>query len=529
MTCCDSKRGPQVGRLRWIAGAAALLLASLTAPQATFAQSGKKADAEKKTTAAKPKAPHAAVKPDAAPKGDAPAGKPKTEAAPDAPTPSDAAPAVPKQSEAPPNPSESKPPEPSQAEVKPASTPAPAIPDAASAAQQDAKAKPANPTPNDIVRERYQGVPAQAQPAATAQAPAGIQAPAGTQAPAATPAPAGTPSPAETHGPADAVPTPTPSLAGSPQTRAPADGVAPAAADVKPPTGETATTTDTNQPAPAGGEALPPSVSPTTTPATTEQGGETPPATPQPAQAATCNRADFRIAIDVGHTETNYGAVSAHGKPEFEFNRTLAHDLVTKLWDRGFDKADILIQTDNDLPKRARELSSRRPNLMLSLHHDSVQDRFLKPEDLDGQKRMVTHDFRGYSIFVSRENVYRDDSERFAKLLGGEMLAQKTLKPTSHHHEQENRPIIDERLGVFQYDGLVVLKQTTAPAVLLESAVITNPEDEQKANDKAYRGHITDAIADAILKFCEAGAARLQPRAAPAPLPFTPDKPGGRK
>jgi N-acetylmuramoyl-L-alanine amidase len=295
---------------------------------------------------------------------------------------------------------------------------------------------------------------------------------------------------------------------------------------VKHPTGEPAAT---DSPAPAGGEVLPPSVSPTATPATTEQGGETPPASPQPAQAAACNRADFRIAIDVGHTETNFGAVSAHGKPEFEFNRQLAHDLATKLWSRGFDKADILIQLDNDLPRRARELSGRRPNLMLSLHHDSVQDRFLKPEMLDGQKRMVTHDFRGYSIFVSHDNIYRDDSERFAKLLGAEMLAQQTLKPTSHHHEQENRPIIDERLGVFQYDGLVVLKQTTAPAVLLESAVITNPEDEQKANDPAYRGHITDAIVEAITKFCEAGAARLQPRAVPVPAPSTPDKPGGRK
>jgi N-acetylmuramoyl-L-alanine amidase len=252
-------------------------------------------------------------------------------------------------------------------------------------------------------------------------------------------------------------------------------------------------------------------------------------AAPEPAVAA-CHRADFRIAIDVGHTETSYGAVSAHGKPEFDFNLRLARELVARLWSDGFQRAEMVIQTDNDLQKRARDLSSRRPNLMLSLHHDSVQDKYLKTAELDGQMRTFTDGFRGYSIFVSHDNIYRDDSDRFAKLLGGEMLAQG-LKPTFHHHEQENRPILDSQVGVFQYDGLVVLKQTTAPAVLLESAVITNPEDEAKADDPAYRNRITNAIVAAITRFCETAATRSQPRAtpAPAPKPAAADKPGGRK
>ena len=235
------------------------------------------------------------------------------------------------------------------------------------------------------------------------------------------------------------------------------------------------------------------------------------------AAPGACNRADFRIAIDVGHTETNFGAVSARGQHEYEFNRRLAHDLAAKLRSNAFGAADIVIQTDNDLPKRARDLSSRRPNLMLSLHHDSVQDKYLHTAELEGQMRTFTEGFRGYSIFVSHENIYPGDSERFARMLGGEMMAQG-LMPTFHHHEQENRPILDDKVGVFQYDGLVVLRQTTAPAVLLESAVITNPEDEAKANDPAYRNRITDAIVAAVAKFCEGGAARTQPRPM-APLP----------
>jgi N-acetylmuramoyl-L-alanine amidase len=247
-----------------------------------------------------------------------------------------------------------------------------------------------------------------------------------------------------------------------------------------------------------------------------------------PAPAA-CDRADFRMIIDVGHTETNYGAVSAHGKHEYDFNRRLAQELATRLWADGFARTEIVIQTDSDLSRRARDLSSRRPNLMLSLHHDSVQDKYLKTGELDGQIRTYTDGFRGYSIFVSRDNAYLDDSEQFARTLGGELLAQG-LKPTFHHHEQEHRPIYDPESGVFFFDLLAVLRQTTAPAVLLESAVITNPEDEAKADDPAYRKRITDAIVSAVVRFCDA---RAQSHAAapplPAPRPVSPEKSGLRK
>ena len=235
---------------------------------------------------------------------------------------------------------------------------------------------------------------------------------------------------------------------------------------------------------------------------------------------AVCDRADFHMIIDVGHTETKYGVVSAHGKPEYDFNRRLAQELASRLWADGFERTEVVIQTDSDLPRRARDLSSRKPNLMLSLHHDSVQDKYLKTGELDGQIRTYTEGFHGYSIFVSRDNAYLDDSERFAKMLGGALLAQG-LKPTFHHHEQENRPIYDPQAGVFFFDLLVVLRQTTAPAVLLESAVITNPEDEAKADDPAYRKKITDAIVSAINSFCDA---RARSRAAAPPKPVSPDK-----
>jgi N-acetylmuramoyl-L-alanine amidase len=256
-----------------------------------------------------------------------------------------------------------------------------------------------------------------------------------------------------------------------------------------------------------------------TGPARPPEGGVTgPDSAPGAAVAGACNRASFGVAIDVGHTAKNYGAMSARDVPEFTFNQRLANELLAKLQATGFAKADVVVQSDSDLIRRARDLSGRKPNLMLSLHHDSVQDQFLVKGELEGKQRTFTRkpDARGYSIFISRDNSRLEESKRFAKFLGNELL-KRGLKPTMHHHEPlpgENRPIFDERAGVFFYDHLVVLRQVTAPAVLLESAVITEPDDENRANDPAYRTKITDAIVAAIDQFCGVAIPRA-PKASP--------------
>lgn len=238
----------------------------------------------------------------------------------------------------------------------------------------------------------------------------------------------------------------------------------------------------------------------------------------QPAKAvtipSTCNSADFRVTIDVGHTVKNYGAMSARNKPEFAFNLRLANELLAKLQGAGFVKAEVVVQPDSDLSKRANDLNRRRPNLMLSLHHDSVQDKFLTTGELDGVKGVarsysIHPDAIGYSIFISRDNPRLEESKQFALLIGQE-LRKRDLKPTMHHNEPipgENRPIFDAKAGVFYYDLLVVLRQTTAPAVLLESAVITDPLDELNAEDPVYRAKITDAILAAVGQYCGATGA----------------------
>ena len=66
-------------------------------------------------------------------------------------------------------------------------------------------------------------------------------------------------------------------------------------------------------------------------------------------------RAAGTIAIDVGHYLEAPGVISAHGRPEFEFNRDLALDIDRQLQARG--RATQVIGADGlmrSLPARPR-------------------------------------------------------------------------------------------------------------------------------------------------------------------------------
>jgi N-acetylmuramoyl-L-alanine amidase len=226
-----------------------------------------------------------------------------------------------------------------------------------------------------------------------------------------------------------------------------------------------------------------------------------------------CDAAHFRIVLDVGHTAVKYGVASARGVPEFLFNKNLAEVILKHLRDAGFALTQVKVQEQGDLYTRARDLDSSHPDLILSLHHDGVQDRYLMQGPIDGVVHVYSEKFAGYSLFVSYDNPKRESSVRFARLLGAE-LKSRNHKFTMHHAEPisgENRPVVDGNVGVFRYDHLVVLRSVNSPAVLMESAVIVHPDDELNALNPAFQAEIGDSVVAAVRNYC----------ATQAPLPAT--------
>lgn len=219
-----------------------------------------------------------------------------------------------------------------------------------------------------------------------------------------------------------------------------------------------------------------------------------------------CHRDTFIVAVDIGHTRKAGGATSARGIAEYEFNNRMARLVVNRLTAAGYPNV-LLINDDGtvrDLRKRTAEANAVPVNLLLSIHHDSVQPHYLSSWEYHGKKLDYSDHFHGYSIFVSRKNGASDRSILFAGHLG-EALRAAEFTPTLHHAEQipgENREMLDTRQGIYLFDALTVLKTAEVPAVLLECGVIKHREEETALNDEKYRQRMADAIVTAIDNFC---------------------------
>ena len=212
-----------------------------------------------------------------------------------------------------------------------------------------------------------------------------------------------------------------------------------------------------------------------------------------------------RVAVDVGHTRDNPGEISARGRPEREFNLVLAQRLSSALAARGI--SSLLINPEGEamaLAERPRRAAEAGASLLISIHHDSVQDHYKSEWEWGGRHLFHADQFSGYGLFISGLNPAYDESLRVARKAGDRLLA-AGLRPSLHHAESipgEGRPLVDVARGIYRYDDLVVLKYAAIPALLVEAAIIVNRAEERKARDPAFQAKVAEALADAAQAHC---------------------------
>jgi N-acetylmuramoyl-L-alanine amidase len=245
--------------------------------------------------------------------------------------------------------------------------------------------------------------------------------------------------------------------------------------------------------------------------------GETASVSPATSKGPQCNPATFQVVVDVGHTAEKFGAKSARGAGEYEFNLRLAKLIEQDLLAAGFSKTMLMITTDwkrAGLATRAERANRLPADLFLSIHHDSVPDRFLEKWEYEGETRGYSDRFKGHSLFVSIDNGDYKGSVLFGKLLG-KQLKDRGLAYTPHYTEKfmgsRRRVLVDPETGVYRYDQLIVLKSTKMPAVLLEAGSIINRDEELLLAAPERQALISAAVTDAVKAFCAARAERSRP------------------
>ncbi len=205
------------------------------------------------------------------------------------------------------------------------------------------------------------------------------------------------------------------------------------------------------------------------------------------------------IIIDIGHTVEKPGVISARGNPEILFNYLTGIVISKKLANQGFE---VYLSSNMELADRVKRIKKYNPDMVISIHHDSVQPHHLSTWKFEGKEYYYSDKFSGFSIFVSKKNEQFKNSLRFANLLG-RFMTEAGLYPTYHHTEPvkgENRELLNKEYGVYRYDDLFLLK-SIYPAVLLECGIIVNRSDELTLRSDYIINVISDAVVKSVITY----------------------------
>jgi N-acetylmuramoyl-L-alanine amidase len=235
---------------------------------------------------------------------------------------------------------------------------------------------------------------------------------------------------------------------------------------------------------------------------------------PPPAPAARPQAGRFVVAIDAGHGGEDPGATGRRGTQEKMLTLSLARELEHVLNQDRRLRGVLVRSGDYYIPLRRRTALARaqKADLFVSLHADAFPDA-----GAHGSSVFVLSE-RGASSEAAR---WLADKENASDLVGGvslrdkdELLSQVLLDlsqtKTAEYSAAAAQEIMNEMAEVgrmhsrkVEQAGFAVLKSPDLPSVLVESAFITNPEEEKLLQNAAHRRRMAEAIARGIGRFAE--------------------------
>jgi N-acetylmuramoyl-L-alanine amidase len=219
--------------------------------------------------------------------------------------------------------------------------------------------------------------------------------------------------------------------------------------------------------------------------------------------SARCERSQFKIAVDVGHTAEQWGSRSARFNKEYSFNLALAGRIQKALTDAGFEQTYLIIVHGkgwHQRDARVEQANQLGVNLVISVHHDDVDEKHYSPWTYLGETRHFNDIYSGYSIIVSRDNRYPVASLGFAKVLADELLV-RGMHFTTYHMEQAPETLIDAERGIYN-QNLDLLTKARSPAVVLEAGFIRNRSEEIALASPQRQDLIASAVLAATNQFC---------------------------
>lgn len=237
----------------------------------------------------------------------------------------------------------------------------------------------------------------------------------------------------------------------------------------------------------------------------------TPPAS-RPAPRPIMQDAGMRplvIAIDPGHGGQDPGAIGKNGTREKDVVLAISKELARQIDATPGLKSYLTRDTDVFIPlnQRARLARKAGADMFISIHADAAENR-----GADGSSVYVLS-LRGASSQRAR---WLADKENSADLIGGvrlddanDTLASVLLDLTQSGHMKASEDAARDILSGLQRVGNVhkrnvekanfaVLRTSDMPSMLVETAFISNPDEERRLRDPGFQRQLAGAVLDGV-------------------------------
>ncbi|CAN5805337.1 hypothetical protein BH23GEM9_BH23GEM9_24950 [soil metagenome] len=242
----------------------------------------------------------------------------------------------------------------------------------------------------------------------------------------------------------------------------------------------------------------------------------TPPVSPAAAAEAERRRAAARtrvVVIDPGHGGRDPGKIGPNGLPEKEVTLMISQRLATVLRERGYEvhltrATDTLIALA-DRPRLANQWRGDRPGgVFLSIHANSAPSTTARGFETFFLSEARTEDERRVAE-MENEAIRFEDAPRgpagngLDQILSG--LRSDFLMRASH----DLAAVMQEKMAAFhpgpnrgvKRAGFYVLVGAIMPAVLIETAFISNREEAGLLGTQSFQQKLAWGIADAVDEF----------------------------
>lgn len=218
------------------------------------------------------------------------------------------------------------------------------------------------------------------------------------------------------------------------------------------------------------------------------------------------------VAIDAGHGGEDPGAKGRNGTYEKDVTLAIARRLKAAIDDLPNMRGVLIRDGDVFVPLQGRVVKARavQADLFVSIHADA----FIKPNA------------RGSSVFALSERGATSAAARWiakreneADLIGGvnidvpdpflkKVLLDLSQTATINDSLKLGRAVLAELGGVnslhkarVEQAGFAVLKAPDIPSILVETAFISNPDEEERLTDEAYQDRLAQAMAAGIKRY----------------------------